>query len=45
MVLAEVQFADVPRLQFGDVEHRLLVALLALHPSPPPNRALHPLES
>jgi hypothetical protein len=31
VVLAEVQFADLPRLEFRDVEHGLLVALLALH--------------
>ena len=31
VVFAEVQFADFARLQFRDVEHGLLVALLALH--------------
>jgi len=36
MILAEVQFADFSRLQFGDVEHGLFVALLALHAELPP---------
>jgi hypothetical protein len=36
MILAEVDFADVSRLQFGDMEHRRLVALLTLHEKLPP---------
>ena len=31
MVLAEMEFSHVTGLEFGDVEHRLLVTLLALH--------------
>jgi hypothetical protein len=31
VILAEVQLPDITRLQFGDVEHGLLIALLALH--------------
>ena len=34
MVLAQVEFANSPRLEFRDVEHRLFVTLLALHGSP-----------
>ena len=33
VILAEVEFAHLARLQLGDVEDRLLVALLALHRS------------